>query len=96
MSYLWKLPCIFVIENNKYGMGTSAAKAASNPDFYTRYDPLPGIKVGALVPSSCNRNNGGGGGGGSGGGSVGGSGSGGDGGGSSTSSDTISPLSGIK
>jgi len=24
-----------VIENNKYGMGTSTAKAASNPDFYT-------------------------------------------------------------
>ena len=26
-------------------MGTSTAKASSNPDFYTRYDPLPGIKV---------------------------------------------------
>lgn len=33
----------------RYGMGTSAAKAASNEEFYTRYDPLPGLKVPSLL-----------------------------------------------
>ncbi len=36
MASLWRLPCVFVIENNQYAMGTSLQRASSTPDLYTR------------------------------------------------------------
>ncbi|THH14939.1 hypothetical protein EW146_g5460 [Bondarzewia mesenterica] len=48
MAKLWNLPCVFVIENNKYGMGTSAERSSSNTDYYTRGDKIPGIQANGM------------------------------------------------
>jgi pyruvate dehydrogenase E1 component alpha subunit len=36
MASLWKLPAIFVIENNRYGMGTAISRSTANEDVKAR------------------------------------------------------------
>src|SRR5580704_16142201 len=47
MAELWKLPVVYVIENNRYAMGTSVARASAQTDFSKRgasFD-IPGEQV---------------------------------------------------
>jgi pyruvate dehydrogenase E1 component alpha subunit len=45
MAKLWKLPCIFVCENNGFGMGTAIERSSSNVKVFEKGDVVPGIWV---------------------------------------------------
>ncbi|MDA0909616.1 MAG: pyruvate dehydrogenase (acetyl-transferring) E1 component subunit alpha [Proteobacteria bacterium] len=47
MAALWKLPVVFIIENNQYGMGTSVSRAAAGRDLADRGKAygIPGMQV---------------------------------------------------
>ncbi len=50
MASLWKLPVVYVIENNKYGMGTSIERASAIVDLHKRGDSfgIPGKKINGM------------------------------------------------
>ena len=47
MASLWKLPVIYIIENNRYAMGTSVSRSSAETDFSHRGASfkIPGMKV---------------------------------------------------
>jgi pyruvate dehydrogenase E1 component subunit alpha len=47
MAALWKLPVVYIIENNRYGMGTSVERASARPELHQRGQAygIPGSQV---------------------------------------------------
>src|SRR5262245_49171380 len=47
MASLWKLPVIYVIENNQYAMGTAVARSTAHPELFRRGEGfgIPGRQI---------------------------------------------------
>lgn len=54
MSMLWKLPVVFICENNNYAMGTSVERSSNVRDIYTLADgyDMPGDAVDGMSPEA--------------------------------------------
>lgn len=51
MAGLWKLPAIYIVENNIYGMGTAVSRSCAEPDLYKRTEGayrIPGVRVNGM------------------------------------------------
>lgn len=48
LASIWKLPVIFICENNKYAMGTSVERSTLDSEFYKRGGVIPGLRVNAM------------------------------------------------
>jgi pyruvate dehydrogenase E1 component alpha subunit len=59
LAALWKLPVVFLVVNNKYGMGTAVDRASAEPDLYKRAsayrmhgEPVDGDDLEAVIEAS--------------------------------------------
>jgi pyruvate dehydrogenase E1 component alpha subunit len=59
LAALWGLPIVFLVVNNRYGMGTSVARASAEPDLYKRAgsyrmhgEPVDGDDLDAVLEAS--------------------------------------------
>ncbi|MDG5747531.1 pyruvate dehydrogenase (acetyl-transferring) E1 component subunit alpha [Qipengyuania sp. XHP0207] len=50
MAALWKLPIVFVVENNQYAMGTAVGRSSAETEFYRRGTAfrIPGMDVNGM------------------------------------------------
>lgn len=45
MAGLWKLPVVYTIENNHYGMGTSVERASHKTELMSKFRGYPGLNI---------------------------------------------------